>query len=63
MALDPDAVVAEDTAQLLIDQLTGDLGFMTGLTGKAEALAKPATVQVEGSRIGLVTVKVGSPTR
>ena len=54
VALDADAAVPEDAAQLLVEHLAGDLGFMTGFVGKADALAKPVTLQVEGSRIGLV---------
>jgi hypothetical protein len=54
VALDAEAALPEDAAQLLIDHLAGDLGFMTGFIGKADVLAKPATVQIDGSRIGLV---------
>jgi len=62
VALDPDAAVPEDAAQLLLEHLAGDLSFMTGFTAKAEALAKPATVQVSGG-IGLVIAdKVGVTT-
>src|SRR6185437_14593337 len=46
--------VPADAAQLLLEHLAGDLGFMTGFTAKAEALAKPATVQVNDGSIGLV---------
>ena len=51
---DPAATVPEDAARLLIEHLAGDLGFMTGFTGKADALAKPATVQVGDGGLGLV---------
>ena len=54
VALDADAAVPEDAARLLLEHLAGDLGFMTGFTGKADALAKPATVQVGDGPVGLV---------
>ena len=54
VGLDPDAAVPADAAQLLLEHLGGDLGFMTAFTGKADALAKPATVQIDGSDFGLV---------
>jgi len=63
VALDPDAAVPEDAAELLLEHLASDLAFLTGFTGKADALAKPATVQVGGGRIGLVIAdKVGVTT-
>jgi uncharacterized protein (TIGR03083 family) len=69
VALDPDAAVPEDAAQLLLEHLAGDLGFMTGFTGKADALAKPATVQIGDGPLGLViadsvsvTTAVANPT-
>ena len=39
---------------VLLEHLAGDLGFMTGFTGKADALAEPAVVDIEGSGYGLV---------
>jgi uncharacterized protein (TIGR03083 family) len=54
VGLDQDATVPEDAAQLLIEHLADDLAFMTGFTGKADALAKPATVQVGDGPVGLV---------
>ena len=69
VALDADAAVPEDAARLLLEHLAGDLGFMTGFTGKADALAKPATVQVGDGPVGLViadkvsvTTAVTNPT-
>jgi uncharacterized protein (TIGR03083 family) len=54
VALDPHAVLLGDTAEVLIEQLVGHLGFMIGFVGKADALAEPAVVEVEGSKAGIV---------
>jgi uncharacterized protein (TIGR03083 family) len=62
VALDADAAVPEDAAQLLLEHLAGDLGFMTGFTGKADALAKPVTVQVGDGPVGLVIAEKVSVT-
>jgi uncharacterized protein (TIGR03083 family) len=62
VALDPAAAVPEDAARLLLEHLASDLGFMTGFTGKADALAKPATVQVGDGGLGLVVADAVSVT-
>ena len=54
VALDPHAALLGDTAEVLIEQLVGYLGFMIGFVGKADALAEPAVVEVEGSKAGIV---------
>ena len=69
VALDPGAGLADDTAQLLAEHLSGGLAFLTGFLGKADALAKPAVVDVRDSGFGLVvgdgvsvTATVADPT-
>jgi len=52
VALDPDAEVAAQAAEVLGDHFSGDLGFLLGFIGKADALAEPAVVDVHG--FGLV---------
>jgi uncharacterized protein (TIGR03083 family) len=54
VALDPQAALRADVAEVVIEQLVGYLGFMTGFIGKADALAEPAVVAVEGSKVGIV---------
>jgi hypothetical protein len=43
VALHPDATIPAVTAQLMAEHLAGDLRFMTGFIGKADALATPAS--------------------
>jgi hypothetical protein len=69
VALDQDAAIPESSAQLLAEQLSGPLAFMTGFIAKADALAKPAVVEIQGSRFGIViadgvsvTGEVANPT-
>jgi uncharacterized protein (TIGR03083 family) len=54
VAFDQDAVIPESTAELLAEHLAGGLAFMTGFIGKADALAKPAVVDIKGSGFGFV---------
>jgi uncharacterized protein (TIGR03083 family) len=51
VALDPHAVVAAATADVLIEHLAGDLAFMLGFVGKADVLARPAVVAIQGSPV------------
>jgi uncharacterized protein (TIGR03083 family) len=69
VALDQDAAIPESSAQLLAEQLSGPIAFMTGFIAKADALAKPAVVEIQGSRFGIViadgvsvTGEVANPT-
>ena len=52
VALDPKAEVNADSAAVLVDLLTGPLGFMLDWLAKPAALSEPATVAVPGA--GLV---------
>jgi uncharacterized protein (TIGR03083 family) len=52
VALDPDAEVHTDSAAVLLDLLTGPLGFMLGFFAKPAELSEPAAVAVPGG--GLV---------
>jgi uncharacterized protein (TIGR03083 family) len=54
VALDPQAALLGDTAEVLTEQLVGHLGFMIGFVGRADAVAEPAVVAVEGSTLGIV---------
>ncbi len=54
VGLDEDATIPESSAQILAEQLSGPLAFMTGFVGKADALPKPAVVEIQGSPFGIV---------
>jgi uncharacterized protein (TIGR03083 family) len=41
---DPEAVIEEESAALVLDHLADGLGFLVGFTGKADALTEPARV-------------------
>lgn len=69
VAGDPAATLDGDTAEVIAEHLTGGLSFMIGFIGKAERLATPAVVTVEGSDFGItvadkvsVTAGVTDPT-
>ncbi len=53
VGLDAEATLDEEAAEILLDLLGGPLGFLLGFSGKADALAEPAVVAIEGDR-GLV---------
>ncbi|HEX3706512.1 MAG TPA: maleylpyruvate isomerase family mycothiol-dependent enzyme [Mycobacteriales bacterium] len=48
VGLDPAATLHEEAAAVLLEQLSGELGFMLRFTGKADALASPAVVDALG---------------
>ena len=50
VALDPDAGIAEESAQTVFEQYSTGLGFLLGFVGKADQLAEPATVDIHGPR-------------
>jgi len=52
VAFDPDAGVAAGSAEVLVDLLTGPLGFMLGFLAKPAEVAAPVSVAVPGG--GLV---------
>jgi uncharacterized protein (TIGR03083 family) len=54
VALDPSAAISANAAAVLAEHLAGGLGFLVGFIGKADALAQPAVVDIEGSGFGLV---------
>lgn len=53
VAVDPSAAIAADTATVLAEHFAGDLRFLLGFTGKADALSDPALINVEGSGFAL----------
>ncbi|MCU1688358.1 MAG: hypothetical protein JWN20_286 [Jatrophihabitantaceae bacterium] len=48
VALDTDAGVADESAQVLIEQYSSGLGFLLGFVGKPDNLASPSTVDIHG---------------
>jgi uncharacterized protein (TIGR03083 family) len=54
VASDPDAVLPEGAAQLIAGHLSGELAFLIGFIGKADALESPAVVQAPEAGIGIV---------
>lgn len=57
VAFDPSATIPADAAAVLAEHLAGGLGFLLGFIGKADALARPAVVDIEGSGYGLVVAE------
>jgi uncharacterized protein (TIGR03083 family) len=53
VALDPSAAISGQTAALLAEHFATDLSFLLGFTGKADALAHPALVDLNGSGFAL----------
>jgi uncharacterized protein (TIGR03083 family) len=54
VALEPTATLDAGAAEVLTEHLSSGLGFILGFSGKADVLAEPAIVQVEGSEVALV---------
>lgn len=53
VGLDPTAVIAESTAAVLAEHFAGGLGFLLGFTGKADALASPAVIDLRDAGYAL----------
>ena len=65
VATDPDAPLDADAAQLLAEAFSGDLAFMLGFIGHADALGEPAVVAVEDFTLSIgdgVRLSTGAPT-
>jgi uncharacterized protein (TIGR03083 family) len=62
VGLDPTAHLKDGAADTLLDQLSGPLGFMLGFTGKADAVASPAVVDVHGHGLTIADGVSLSPT-
>lgn len=60
--LDPGAVIPAETAALLAEHFAADLSFLLGFTGKADALAQPAVIDILGSGFALVIADTVSVT-
>ena len=54
VAVDPDAGLADETADVLLRQLSDGLGFLLGFAGKAGAVDGPVVVAVEGTDTAIV---------
>ena len=54
VALDPRATIATTTATVLLEHLSGDLAFLLGFLGRAEALAEPVALDLVGTGLALV---------
>jgi uncharacterized protein (TIGR03083 family) len=54
VAFDAAAAIPANAAAVLAEHLAGGLSFLPGFIGKADALAAPVVVDVEGSGYGLV---------
>ncbi len=54
VALDPAATVDAEAAAVIVDHFTGGLGFLLGFIAKADQVAEPASVHLEGSEVTLV---------
>lgn len=63
VTFDPGAVISADTAEVLAEQFTTNLGFLLGFTGKADALAHPAVVDIHGSGFAVVITDTVSLVR
>lgn len=53
VAFDPAAILDPDVAEVLVEHLSGGLGFVLGFAGKADALAEPAVVAVQGTDVAI----------
>lgn len=54
VALDPHATIATTTATVLLEHFSGDLGFLLGFLGRADALAEPVALDLVGTGLALV---------
>lgn len=54
VGFDPSAAIPADAVAVLAEHLAGGLGFLVGFIGRADALAEPAVIDIEGSGYGLV---------
>ena len=61
MPLDRGAAISAETAALLAEHFAGDLSFLLGFTGKADALAQPAAIDLHGRRGVLGGTVMGDP--
>jgi uncharacterized protein (TIGR03083 family) len=49
VSLDPNAAISADTAELLLEHFATGLAFLLGFTAKADALGRPAVVELDNS--------------
>jgi hypothetical protein len=69
VALDPSAQLEPAAADVLLEHLAGQLGFLLGFVGKADAVATSARVRIGASDLGILiedgvslTTAVGAAT-
>jgi uncharacterized protein (TIGR03083 family) len=48
VGIDPDATLSQESAEVLAEQFSGEMGILLGFLGKADTLAEPAVVDVNG---------------
>lgn len=53
VALDPQAELSSEATAVLLDDYTGDLGFLLGFFGKADQLASPARIALGDTGLSL----------
>jgi uncharacterized protein (TIGR03083 family) len=62
VSLDPGAAIAAATAAVIAEHFATDLGFLLGFTGKADALAQSAVVDIHESGYAIVIAESVSIT-
>ena len=54
VALDPQAELGDDAAEVLVEHFAGELSFLLGFLGKADQLADPVVIAAADSDVALV---------
>jgi uncharacterized protein (TIGR03083 family) len=62
VAIDPTAGLSEESAQVLVEQYSGEMSFLLGFIGKADALAEAAVVDAHGHGLVIADGVSFSPT-
>jgi uncharacterized protein (TIGR03083 family) len=62
VALDPAASLSEASAEVLVEQLAGEMSFLLGFIGKADALAEATVVDAHGHGLVIADGVSLSPT-
>ena len=62
VAVDAAAALSEASAEVLVDQFSGEMGFLLGFVGKADKLSEPAVVEAHGRGLIIADRVSISPT-